>query len=161
MGNFNKISSCILNCENLISFSHTRNSIVRISAIHVPLINQVRIIVVVDVSCESSLTTLTDSCFRSSNVDNRFVININFERLTISNTTIGIRNLNGEGEWVVESSFPVLSIVVMINTTINTETFLVMFIPSVGQVTIILTVNPCNQVYIVCTGLFISIYRLH
>ena len=88
MCNFNNISSSIFRHKCLGQLSHTRNHVVGFSGIGVPLINQVRIIVVVEMSGKDRLATITNGSFRSGNVNNRFVININFERLAEGCTTI-------------------------------------------------------------------------
>ena len=88
MRNFNNISSGIFRHKCLGQLSHTRNQVIRFSGIGVPLINQVRIIVVVEMSGKDRLATITNGSFRSGNVNNRFVININFERLAEGCTTI-------------------------------------------------------------------------
>ena len=101
------------------------------------------------------ITTLTDSSFSRSNVNSRFIVNIHFERLTQSYTTARISNHNGERIRIVVCRDPSLSIVVVINTTSNAVTLLIVLIPSISQSRIIVTVNPSNQVDIVNTCFFV------
>ena len=155
VGNLNNISSCIINHEGLGRFGHTRNSIIGISTVFIPLINQVRIIVVVKMSSNCSLTTLTNRSLSSCNVHSRFIINIDFERITDGNTTIRVRNHHGEGVRIVISGDPVLSVVVVINTTTNAFSFHTMLIPCIFEFSVITTVNPSNQVYIVNASLIV------
>ena len=152
VSNLNKIGCSGINHISLSRFSHTRNSIVRISTIGVPLINEVRIVVVVDVCSKLSYTTLTDSGLCSSNINFRFVIHINLERFTDRDTTIGVSYFNSERVRVVVSGNPVLSVVVVIDTTTNVVTNLVVLVPCIGHIRIIVTINPSNQVDIVSMG---------
>ena len=155
VGNLHKISSSIVNHESLSSFGHTRNSIIRISTISIPLINQVRIIIVVKMSSKLSLATLTNRSLSSGNVHSRFIVNIDLERLTDGNTTVRVRNHHSEGIRIVISGNPVLSIVVVINTTTNAFSFHTVLIPCIIELSIITTINPCDQVYIVNTSLIV------
>ena len=63
VSNFNNISSSCIDHEILNRFSHTRKFIIGISTILVPLINQIRIIVVVKMSSNGHIATFTDSGF--------------------------------------------------------------------------------------------------
>ena len=152
VGNLNKVCCSGINHISLSRLSHTRNSIVRVSTFDIPLINEVWIIVVVEVCSKLSLTTLTDSGLCSSNVNIRFVVHINLKRFTDGDTTIGVGYFNSERVRVVVSWNPVLSIVVVIDTTTNVVTELVVLVPCVGHIRIIVTINPSNQVDIVSMG---------
>ncbi len=105
-------------------------------------------------SSKLSFTTFADSSLSCGNINSRFVIDINFKRLADSHTTVRVRYHNGEGVRIVVSRNPILSVVVVIDTTTNAFTNLSMFIPCVGKGGVISTVNPCNQVDIVNTSLF-------
>ena len=155
MRDLNNISSSIFRHKCLSQLGHTRNQVIRFSGIGVPLINQVRIIVVVEMSGKDRLATITNGSFRSGNVNNRFVININFERITDCGTTVKIRNLHSEHMRIVECRDPSLGIVVVVDTTGNAITLLTMLVPCIGEIRIIVTVDPSDQVDIVITSLLI------
>ena len=150
--NLNNICSGIIRQEGLSQLSHTRNDVVILGAISIPLINQHRIVVVVEMSSKDGLTTLANSSFRSRNINSRFVVNIDFERSTDGGTTVRVGNHHGEGVRIVISRNPSLGIVVVVNTTGNAITLLTVLIPSVVQSGLIVTVHPSNQVDIVITG---------
>ncbi len=153
MCNLNFVCGVGRRSKSLNRLSHAGDSIADFVTVSIPLILKHRIVVIVKMSRQGHFTTLADSSLVGSDVNLGFAVDVNLERFTHSRTTIGVGDFNRERVRIVVRRNPVLGIDIIINIARNTaSTYLIMFVPSVGKVRIVSSVNPSNQTYIAFAG---------
>ncbi len=152
MCNLNFISGIGYRSKSLNRFSHPRNSIADFVTIFIPLILKHRIVVIVKMCRQGHFSTLTDSCLVSCDVNLGFTIDIYFKRFTHRCTTIGVCDFNSKGVRIIVRRKPVFCIDIVIYVTGNTaSTYLIVFVPSIGNSSIVSTIYPGNQTDITIT----------
>ena len=156
--NSNHVCRSFSGIESLNFMSSTRNKVTYIVLILIPLEDQHRIVIIIQISTQSNTAVRTNSFGITGDVHNRFVINIHIERICNGRTTVTVLNFNRENQGVNIVRIEVTNIVVH-NTSIIIQG-LATLIPCVSSIRIIITINPSNKLDIHISNAIVAHIRV-